>query len=117
MSPSVRKRKAVEQEELNTKTFRMSDLIAWKPKEENKLQKKWNDKKKELRERESAEEPSSSQQPSSSHEKPPVAAPRVKLNEKGEIILDTESLVIIEKPDDNDWTTINEVTILFRIFI
>lgn len=86
----------------------MSDLIAWTPKVENNLKKKWDEKRKELLERDAQE--GFNDQPSTSDPKPAVAAPRVKLNEKGEIIVDADSLVITEKPDDNIWTTVNEVS-------
>lgn len=89
----------------------MSDLIGWKPKEENKLRKKWDDKRKELKERDEADASTSQQEPSTSQANPSVAAPQVKLNEKGEIVIDTESLVITERIDENSWTTVNEVNI------
>jgi hypothetical protein len=85
----------------------MSDLIAWRPKEENHLRKKWNEKTKELKEREANE--ASALRASTSQAKPTVAAPRVKLDDRGEIIVDAESLIITERPEDNTWTTVHEV--------
>jgi hypothetical protein len=108
---STRKRKTTEHEELNTKTFKMSDLIGWRPKEENQLRKKWNEKKSELKERENNE----AARPSTSQAKVPIAAPRVKLDEKGEIVIDAESLVITERPEDNAWTTVHEVSHLEQL--
>lgn len=60
----------------------MSDLIAWRPKEENQLRKKWDEKTKELK-KEAAEQ--NALRPSTSQPKAPIAAPRVKLDEKGEV--------------------------------
>lgn len=86
----------------------MSDLISWRPREENQLRKKWEEKEKERREKE-ANDVTNVQQPSTSDSKSDVPAPQVKLNEKGEIVVDDESLVITERPEENTWTTVHEV--------
>jgi len=104
---SRKKRKAIEDEELNTKTFKMSDLIAWKPKGENELRKKWDAKKKELKEKEIAD--AVNPQPSTSQEQAPVRkAPQMKLNDKGELVIDEESLEISQRPEDFELVTVHE---------
>jgi hypothetical protein len=95
-------------EEPNTKKLKMADLLKFKPKAENDLRKKWDERRKEIKAKE-ANAGDQTQAPSGSA-KPAVAAPRVKLNDNGEMVIDADSLVIVERPDDNNWTTVNDIS-------
>ena len=101
--------------EVDTKTLKMSDLLSWKPTTKNNLREKWNAKRKELLEKAEVEESSTAASTSQASKPPPSTAnaPRVKLNDKGEIVIDTESLLITEKPDDKLWINVDEVRCSF----
>ncbi|CAD5210180.1 unnamed protein product [Bursaphelenchus xylophilus] len=100
-----RRRRGELNAELDTKTFKMSDLIVWRPNTENELRKKWDDQKQKLLESMSNASGSSEQ---FAKPKPPVSVPRVKLNEKGEIVIDQESLVVTESPENNVWDHVDD---------
>lgn len=94
--------------ELDTKTFKMSDLIVWRPKAENELRKKWDEKKQQMLENMS--NASAANGGGSLPPKQTATGPRVKLNEKGQIVIDQESLVVTETPENNIWQTVDDVS-------
>lgn len=77
-----RKRAAKNGEELDTKRFTLADLIDWRPKTENTLRKKWDEKRQQMLEIMTTtsgfgdeDEPNSSLK--FNKEQPAIAAPRV----------------------------------------
>ncbi|CAD5206913.1 unnamed protein product [Bursaphelenchus okinawaensis] len=102
-----RRRRAELQAELDTKTFKMSDLIIWRPQAENELRKKWDEQKQKLLENMSNSS-NINQEARPPPPKKPVVAPRVKLNEKGEIVIDEESLVVTETAENNVWDHVDD---------
>ncbi|KAI1728366.1 myb DNA-binding like domain-containing protein [Ditylenchus destructor] len=93
-------------EELDTKKFTLADLINWRPSTENTLRRKWDEKRRQMLENMSQESIDGftleTKQPAES------IGPRVKINEKGEMIIDEQSLVVVENGENNTWETVDD---------
>jgi len=94
-------------EELDTKKFTLADLIDWRPATENTLRKKWDERRLQLSSNASSVESLNGASNSGNDVKQQVG-PRVKMNEKGEMVLDEESLVVVEHVESNVWETVND---------
>ncbi|CAJ0930121.1 unnamed protein product, partial [Mesorhabditis belari] len=88
-------RKFTGEEELDTKTMRMSDLVAWNPKHEQKLERKVTE---EALKREIV--------PKS--EKAQPMAPQVIIGPDGKLVLDEKSLLIRETESSEMWGSVDE---------
>lgn len=115
-SQTKKRREPLRDKLCDTKKFTMADLITWRPKTENTLRKKWAEKRKELREtmsiKDEADDDYSINGDNTTKSKQTndakSAGPRVKINEHGEMVVDEESLVIVENPENNILETVNE---------
>lgn len=107
-----RKRKSVRRDEdLDTKKFTLADLIDWRPKTENTLRKKWDEKRQKILENVSNSSTSSTNEKSEETIKTnetKSTGPRVKINENGEMVIDEESLIVTNVVDVNLWETVND---------
>lgn len=127
-----RKRKSVRRDEdLDTKKFTLADLIDWRPKTENTLRKKWDEKRQKILENVSNSSTSSTNEKSEETIKTnetKSTGPRVfyiiyisflnnffqvKINENGEMVIDEESLIVTNVVDVNLWETVNDVNFWF----
>uniref|UniRef100_A0A183BUZ0 Uncharacterized protein n=1 Tax=Globodera pallida TaxID=36090 RepID=A0A183BUZ0_GLOPA len=122
---------------VDTKKFTMSDLVKWKPKTENTLKKKWAERRKQLKDDETpSRETLAEEQPltaendgaTRAEERAAAAAaatqqssststgPRVMINERGEMVVDEQSLVVMENPEQNNTLeTVNDDLLPRRI--
>jgi len=100
----------------NSKKFKMSDLIHWKPKVENSLRKKRNERKQKLLENiassSTVDDEGIGETTRKSNER---IGPRVRINECGEMVVDEESLVVVENPESTLWEKVNDDLIPNRL--
>jgi hypothetical protein len=91
----------------------MADLVDWNPNTENTLRKKWDEKKQQLLEQmsvASTQSETNGNVQSHSDKTAAAAAPRVRINELGEMVIDEESLVVAQLPVEHSmWETVDEV--------
>ncbi|CAK5085528.1 unnamed protein product [Meloidogyne enterolobii] len=108
----------------DTKKFTMADLVKWRPKTENTFRKKWSTKRKNDEEEkasilsktdESADDLSTSKSltpkkginiDEEKEEKPPTSGPRVRINEQGEMVVDEDSLIVMQNPENVQLETV-----------
>nr|CAD2150631.1 unnamed protein product [Meloidogyne enterolobii] len=108
----------------DTKKFTMADLVKWRPKTENTFRKKWSTKRKNDEEEkasilsktdESADDLSTSKSltpkkgvniDEEKEEKPPTSGPRVRINEQGEMVVDEDSLIVMQNPENIQLETV-----------
>jgi len=94
----------------------MSDLIHWKPKVENSLRKKRNERKQKLLENiassSTVDDEGIGETTRKSNER---IGPRVRINECGEMVVDEESLVVVENPESTLWEKVNDDLIPNRL--
>uniref|UniRef100_A0A914MB50 Transcription factor TFIIIB component B'' Myb domain-containing protein n=1 Tax=Meloidogyne incognita TaxID=6306 RepID=A0A914MB50_MELIC len=103
----------------------MADLVKWRPKTENTFRKKWSTKRKNDEEEkasilsktdESADDLSTSSKSltpkkginidEEKEEKPPTSGPRVRINEQGEMVVDEDSLIVMQNPENVQLETV-----------
>nr|CAD2168694.1 unnamed protein product [Meloidogyne enterolobii] len=108
----------------DTKKFTMADLVKWRPKTENTFRKKWSTKRRNDEEEkasilsktdESADDLSTSKSltpkkgvniDEEKEEKPPTSGPRVRINEQGEMVVDEDSLIVMQNPENVQLETV-----------
>uniref|UniRef100_A0A914HF27 Myb-like domain-containing protein n=1 Tax=Globodera rostochiensis TaxID=31243 RepID=A0A914HF27_GLORO len=123
---------------VDTKKFTMSDLVKWKPKTENTLKKKWAERRKQLKDDETpnretlaeeealtadndgtttrAEERAVAAAAATQQSSSTTTGPRVMINERGEMVVDEQSLVVMENPEQNNTLeTVNDDLLPRRI--
>uniref|UniRef100_A0A1I8BNJ9 Myb_DNA-bind_7 domain-containing protein n=1 Tax=Meloidogyne hapla TaxID=6305 RepID=A0A1I8BNJ9_MELHA len=102
----------------DTKTFTMADLIKWRPRTENTFRKKWSTKRKNDEEEKATLSKTDESDLSTNNsltpkkgfideedEKPP-SGPRVRINEQGEMVVDEDSLIVMQNPENTQLETV-----------
>ncbi|TKR96783.1 hypothetical protein L596_010755 [Steinernema carpocapsae] len=108
LSPKFSRRVFTGEEELDTQEMSLSDLISWNPRGKDKL--KWaamQAPRSELKKEEPPEEPPQSH----------IAAPQLKINPDGSIVLDESSLIVRGNPESrtDDWEVVDEDRVAKKI--
>uniref|UniRef100_A0A914CAN5 SANT domain-containing protein n=1 Tax=Acrobeloides nanus TaxID=290746 RepID=A0A914CAN5_9BILA len=101
----VKKLRKPSTEELDAKTFTLSDLISWKPNVENDLKKKIKDKRKQLEQNDNNPD---TPQSAPTEKTENINGPRVKVDEAGNIVIDEESLIMSQIPETSSLQTIDD---------
>ncbi|KAF7639815.1 DAO domain-containing protein [Meloidogyne graminicola] len=105
----------------DTKKFTMADLVKWRPRTENTFRKKWSTKRKndeEEKETISSKTDDSDDLSTANsltpkkgileeeERKTPTSGPRVRINEQGEMVVDEDSLIVMQNPENTQLETV-----------